>query len=554
MFQGWNVAGRLRLTQGLRALTIVGLIWTGILGSSAGRAAEPFLYGNSAPAGTQLPPQLAEQWHPSRLQHTAYANEEPGTATVISDPGVGPAGYRGEECPTWIGAPHMIGDFFGNSAVMQSILPGQLNGQAIFLTPGGAGNINYYRQVDPTGLPGTFVTTDNVFVPDVNFPPGTPTLLQEYDDGGVFVGDPATLGALVDPGPFVAVPDGIAPMVNLVAPEAGGPLVNQQLFDMRRAVFVGIPSPGEVIGRLKIGNNGSPLPHDRVFLNYSDFQDVPLFPGGVNVRRIVPGAERTFFDGRMSLQIRVPIALTLDTDIEADGITDTSKSELGDVAVTLKHLLHRSETYALSAGLTVTAPTAQDVRIVLSDGTELLEVENEAVHIMPFIGGLYTPNERCFAQWFLQGDFDASGNPVRTNNFIAGFADAGTFHDAAYLYFDMSLGFWVYRNPPEIRRTFSDGVQHFHIQSKGPLHLTGVAPMVEFHYNRTLGGTDSLSTPWLQVGREQGSLEFWNFVLGGTLEFGPSLSVTAAYVEPMGPDQQFDRAAQVFINWFPGPQ
>ncbi len=552
MFQGWNVAERLRTAHTLTVLTLVGLIWAGTLQPSAARAGEPIIYADSVPGRTRLPPQLAEQWHPDRLQQSAYLADGPGTETFNWDATAGEAYCEPNTNESWIGTPHMIGDFFGNSTIMQSLIPGQLTGQSILFQPGG-GNPNYFRRVDPGGGPNTFVTNNLVLVPNQFAPPGGVVAAQEFDDGGVFVGDPATLGALNDAGPFLLVPDGIAGTVNLVAPEVGGPLVNQPLFDVRRGVFVGIPHPGAVIGRQKIADNGSPLPHDRVFLNYSDFQQVPLTASGVNVRRIAPGFERTLFDGRMSWQVVVPMAFTLDTDITANGLTDTSKSELGDVAVTLKHLLHRTDTYVLSGGVTVTAPTAQDVRIVLADGTELLEVENETVHIMPFIGGLYTPNDRCFAQWFLQGDFDGSGSPVKVNNFNGGFADAGTIHDTSYLYADFSLGFWIYRNPPEIRSTVTNGVRHVHIQSKGPLHLSGAAPMVEFHYNRSLGETDSLQSSSLQVGRAQDSLESWNFVLGGTLEFGPSLSVTAAYIEPLGPDDQFSSQARVFINWFRGP-
>ena len=31
---------------------------------------------------------------------------------------------------------------------------------------------------------------------------------------------------------------------------------------------------------------------------------------------------------------------------------------------------------------------------------------------MPFIGGAFIPNDRLFAQWMVQCDIDANGNPV----------------------------------------------------------------------------------------------------------------------------------------------
>lgn len=58
-------------------------------------------------------------------------------------------------------------------------------------------------------------------------------------------------------------------------------------------------APGAQIGRLKLTENTSPIPQDRVFVNYSYFDDTPLFPGGVNVNRVAPGFEKTFLDGNV---------------------------------------------------------------------------------------------------------------------------------------------------------------------------------------------------------------------------------------------------------------
>jgi len=84
-----------------------------------------------------------------------------------------------------------------------------------------------------------------------------------------------------------------------------------------------VPNPGAggVVGRTKIAENTSPIPQDRCLFNYSYFDNVPLYPGGVNVQRITPGIEKTCLGGMMSVEMKVPMAVTLDTTVTQDGDT-----------------------------------------------------------------------------------------------------------------------------------------------------------------------------------------------------------------------------------------
>jgi len=45
----------------------------------------------------------------------------------------------------------------------------------------------------------------------------------------------------------------------------------------------------------------------------------------------------------------------------------------------------------------------------------LLCVQNDSPHLQPFLAGLYAPNDRWFAQWFLQLDVDPRGNSLLFN-------------------------------------------------------------------------------------------------------------------------------------------
>src|SRR5436190_13788331 len=60
---------------------------------------------------------------------------------------------------------------------------------------------------------------------------------------------------------------------------------------------------GSSVGVMKFAENGSPIPRDRFFVNYSYFDDVNLIPGGMAVRRLTPGFEKTFFDGTTSFEL-----------------------------------------------------------------------------------------------------------------------------------------------------------------------------------------------------------------------------------------------------------
>ena len=172
------------------------------------------------------------------------------------------------------------------------------------------------------------------------------------------------------------------------------------------------------MGRQKIGENGSPLPRDRVFFNYSYFDNVPFTRQGIDVNRFTPGIEKTFIDGNASIEVRFPFATTLESDIVSDGPTGTSATEFGNITMYLKGLLVQTSENAVGAGLGIALPTADSMTVSMADGTPQVVISNEAVHLMPYIGGVRQTNSSpMFVQGFLQFDFDLNGNPV--------FADGG---------------------------------------------------------------------------------------------------------------------------------
>jgi hypothetical protein len=276
-----------------------------------------------------------------------------------------------------------------------------------------------------------------------------------------------------------------------------------------------------------------------VFFNYSYFDNVPLQEGGVNVNRFVPGVEKTFFNGITSLEVRAPFASTLDSDLIAGGVADTSRAEFGNFSLISKTLIWQNDVLAISGGIQVALPTADDITLTTPLGTQLLVVENEAVHLMPFVGILYTPNERFFSQAFVQIDTNVNGNPVAIRDpFIGGLASAGELDDTDFLYLDLSLGYWLYRN------------------SSPGAHVSGLAPIFEVHYNASLEDTHSIAQSGLRAGYFAGDVDLVNLVFGVVVECGHDTTLTTALATPVagGHDKDFDGELRVIFNRRFGPQ
>lgn len=299
-----------------------------------------------------------------------------------------------------------------------------------------------------------------------------------------------------------------------------------------KAVIV-LPDPGAggaVVGRMKIAENSNPLPQCRVYFNYSHFDSVPFAPRGVDVNRYSPGFERTFAGGLMSYEIRFPFAATLDSNITLDGPTELSNLEFGNLFLATKALLVQTRHSILSAGVALTLPTADDT-VVRLGGAPLLRVENESVHVMPFLGWGHR-QDRFFSTAFLQLDFDANGNTVLFDADGTGLARSGVVQDEAYLYFDVAFGYWLWQENGRFR------------------HLTGVAPVVELHWNRSLEGTDFIERDGYRLGEAREATQILNCVIGSYFQLGERADLTLGFTTPVGngSDQQFDGELRVMFN------
>lgn len=287
------------------------------------------------------------------------------------------------------------------------------------------------------------------------------------------------------------------------------------------------------VGRMKIAEGGTILPQDRFFFRYSYLDNVRYSNGGQHLNRYVPGFEKSFRDGLFSVEIRAPFATNTLSSSTLNGNTFSSGSDtrFGNLTVYLKSLLVDTGKFALSGGLGVVTPTASDTRVSYANGTPLLSIQNDSVRLQPFLGGLYTPNDRFFVQSFLQWDGAANGNRVAINSTGTGLTSAGRITDPSNLFLDVGAGYWLYRSN----------------EKRG---LTGIIPMVELHQNSALQPSDTVTAGPFQVGNFTGTSSLTNIVAGTTLEFGKRSNLTASYVGPIGGGsaRQYDGGLQLFYS------
>lgn len=437
----------------------------------------------------------------------------------------------------------MIGDMFGGGTTELSLtrIVGDVIPYANF--PSNGSNFNSFVGFNDAGaaqgpfyagpangdifpqLTAIGIDTNNDSVQDT-----FPNLLQYTFLNGR--GDP---NSIEDAGPFDAV---INSGKTIVTPNGDTvPVLQLQ----QEVVLDNVPSPSEggIVGRVKIGENTSPMPRDRIYFNYSYFNGVPLVSQGADVNRFTPGIEKTILDGTASIELRVPFASTIDSNISSTGLTAGENLEFGNVSLTYKSLFYNDETFAFSGGLQLELPSGDPVNVNLANGTTIVRIKNQAVHLMPFVGALYTPDDRFFTQAFTQFDFAANGNDVLANLDMTDLRQVGTVQDASYVYLDWSAGYWAY---------LADDPSAF---------VTGIAPIFELHFNQSLQASDVVKAPGnFQIGTNDRNRSVLNAVLGTTFQFGPSSALTMAYTTPIGGgnDQQFNGEFRLFFNRRFGPQ
>jgi len=207
--------------------------------------------------------------------------------------------------------------------------------------------------------------------------------------------------------------------------------------------------PTLTCSRLNISENNTPLPTDRVFFSYRHFRNATparffQFSRDFDVNRFTIGGERTFGQGLFSVEVRVPMEGRLSSNMVSQdrslfgGPTQPfaggQAAEFGNISGVFKALLHETSTVAVSCGLGVTLPTAQDVTYevdllslvtypgfptIFSNRDVLLDFEfkNETAYLSPFLAWLWKPNSRFFHQGFWQIEVGVNPSNLKSGGF-----------------------------------------------------------------------------------------------------------------------------------------
>lgn len=287
--------------------------------------------------------------------------------------------------------------------------------------------------------------------------------------------------------------------------------------------------------RFKIADDQNPIPVDRLIFDYNGFQN-PLIDVAGNTRnlhRFTFGIEKTFRDGLWSFEFRVPFTSDYNSTQSIVPGDSLSGTEFGNMVLVFKRLVIRRENFAASVGVGADFPSGADFRINDATGTAV-EVWNESIHLQPFVGAYWTPTDRLFVLAFAQLDFDTRGSTVLMRDGGDDLANAGTYYDQTLGMIDVSIGYWLHRNP-------------------SARWLTAVAPMAEIHYTTTLQDADSVTGTMGTIGPADGDTgrrDVLNLTGGLYLQLGGCSDLRLAYVAPLGTgiDREFDGEFVVQFN------
>ena len=289
----------------------------------------------------------------------------------------------------------------------------------------------------------------------------------------------------------------------------------------------GHPSPNNVpqgaiqsIRGIKISENQSPLPQDRVFFSFNYFNNIGSIynkrdNNGVNqltAYQYTLGFEKTFLQGDASFGFRAPInVLTVDSNQIRNNGTFNS---VGSLNFFVKKILADTtwsdgRRFVLTGGLNLTMPTGPRSFAGAPNVYGL-----RSTFIQPFVGYYYADKK-----FYFQG-FTAIETPVGTGD-----------KDVTFFYEDLNVGYYLLDRRTDESKFLRAIIPAFETHINIPLNHSGYKPYTE----------DPVSTPPVV-----------NFTYTVNFLFNSRSLLTFGYVSPVTGPRMFSGEAVVQFNYFFG--
>jgi hypothetical protein len=258
-----------------------------------------------------------------------------------------------------------------------------------------------------------------------------------------------------------------------------------------------------------MADNQSPRPQDRVFFAFNYFDDLKQSPSSglrdVQVYREFFGLEKTFFDQRASVGLRMPLnSITAEGTMPGRGGSSTA---VGDLTVFLKAILCQNPQSGslFSAGLAVTTPNSPSGFAGAPFARSI-----PTTSIQPFVG--YIAN---FGDWFVQG---FTGTNVPTDGRVV-----------TMLYNDFGAGYFLYR------------------AADSNALIAAIVPTLEVHVNTPLNHRVSHA-----FGAAPGTPDVVDLTFGASIALGRRAILSAGVVDPVTGPRPYALEAVVLLNIFYG--
>ncbi len=290
-------------------------------------------------------------------------------------------------------------------------------------------------------------------------------------------------------------------------------------------------------------------PIDRIFASYGYFNNFKVAspPGaGFDLNRFDIGAEKTLFDGRASIYVRVPFLYA------TDNTSGQPVDGLGDISAGFKYALLRDEETGstLTAGMTVSAPTARDAVSTVAKfnvsstspaGTSaLFPTQTSTINptfLQPWVGGMLVLDRFTVQEYFAV----IIPTEDKTSTFINN---------------DIGLGYQLYRS--ECRDSFLTSVTPtIDVQVLLPLNHQG-APSTTTTAPASLAGltgtgtaSDDLIGKSVQATPTSVNSPYQVFVTGGVgFGIGERAVLSIGVVTPVTGPKAFTTGGTVGFNFF----